>query len=106
MYWSRYIEGPKQHLGAQQRQLENAQRDLHYYQDLAEAGGRPVPMSLAELEPRYLEVVQDRYPGLDLSQVRSRPKAVPVKAEPKPEQRSNGAPGNVADAPELAKYLI
>jgi hypothetical protein len=106
MYWSRYIEGPKQHLGAQQRQLRSAELDLRYYQDLAQAGGRPAPMSLAELEPRYIEDMQGKYPGLDLSQVRSRPRAVPAKTEPKPEQRSNGTPGNVADAPELAKYLI
>jgi len=101
MYWSRYIEGPKQHLGAQQRQLRSAELDLRYYQDLAEAGDRPAPMSLAELEPRYLEEIRGKYPGLDLSQVRSRPRAVPAKAEPK---RSSGAPSNIANDPELAHY--
>jgi hypothetical protein len=50
--------------------------------------------------------MRGKYPGLDLSQVRSRPRAVPAKTEPKPEQRSNGTPGNVSDDPELAKYLI
>jgi hypothetical protein len=106
MHWKRYVAGPKQRLGAQQQQLRNAERDLRYYQELAEAGDRPAPMSLAELEPRYLEDMLGKYPGLDLSQVRSRPRAVPAKTEPKPEQRSNGTPGNVSDDPELAKYLI
>ena len=106
MHWKRYTAGPKQRLDVQQRHIENAQRDLRYYQDLARAGDRPAPMSLTELEPCYLEDMQGKYPGLDLSQVRSRPRAVPAKTEPKPEQCSNGTPGNVADDPELAKYLI
>jgi hypothetical protein len=106
MHWKRYVAGPTRRLDAQQRQLRNAERDLRYYQELARAGDRPAPMSLAELEPRYLEEMRGKYPGLDLSQVRSRPRAVPAKTEPKPEQRSNSTPGNVADDPELAKYLI
>jgi hypothetical protein len=55
------------------------------------------------VEPPYLEKMQDKYPGLKLSQVRSRPRV--VAAHPKPEQRSNGTLGNVADDPELAKCL-
>ena len=102
MHWPRYTAGPKQQQHAHQQQLRRAQRDLKYYQDLALEGGQPVPMSLAEVEPPYLEKMRDKYPGLDLSQVRSRPRVVAAKA--KPEQRSNGTLGNVADDPELAKY--
>ena len=72
MRWDRYTAGPKQRQDAQERQLRTAQRALHYYQDLAQEGGRPILMSLAELEPRYLEKMQGEYPGLDLSKVRSR----------------------------------
>jgi hypothetical protein len=57
-------------------------------------------MSLAELEPSYLEKIRDEYPGLDLSQVRSRPRVVAAE----PEQRG-GEPGNVADDLGLAKCL-
>ena len=102
MHWDRYTDGPKKRRDAQQRQLRSAQRDLLYYQDLAQEGGRPIPMSLAELEPRYLEKMQGEYPGLDLSQVRSRRRAVATKVEPK---QRGGEPGNAADYPEFANYL-
>jgi hypothetical protein len=59
-------------------------------------------MSLAELEPSYLEKIRDEYPGLDLLQVRSRPRVVAAKAEP--EQRGLEL-RKVADDPELAKHL-
>jgi hypothetical protein len=99
MHWPRYTAELKQRQHAQQRQLRGAQRALEYYQELARAGGQRVPMSLAELEPGYLEKIRDEYPGLDLSQVRSRPRVVAAN----PEQRSS--PGNIADDPELAKCL-
>jgi hypothetical protein len=100
MHWPRYTAELKQRQHAQQRQLRGAQRALEYYQELARAGGQRVPMSLAELEPGYLEKIRDEYPGLDLSQVRSRPRVVAAE----PEQRG-GEPGNVADDLGLAKCL-
>jgi hypothetical protein len=63
----------------------------------------------AELAPAELAKWQSEFPELDPATVRPRPIAKPgpvlVKTEPKLEQRSNGGLGNVADAPELAKYL-
>jgi hypothetical protein len=102
MHWPRYTAEPKQQQQAHQQQLRSAQKDLAYYQKLALAGGHPAPMSLAELDPSYLEKMQDKYPGLDPKRVRSRPRVVAAKAEP--EQRG-GEPGNIADNPELAKCL-
>jgi hypothetical protein len=66
----------------------------------------------AELAPAELAKWQSEFPEFDPATVRPRPIAksgpgpAAAKAEPKPEQRTNGAPSNIADAPEVAKYLI
>ena len=50
--------------------VERAQRELDYQRTLAKQGRKPIPVSLADVDPYSLPEIRKRFPGLDLSQIR------------------------------------
>ena len=108
--WDSYAEGPApKSAGPSKQRIKAAVAELEKFQEMLSL---PDLQCAAELPPAELAKWRAEFPEFDPATVRPRPIAKPgpgpaaTKTEPKPEQRSNGAPGNVADDPELAQYLI
>jgi len=97
--WDSYAESQR---GQRQGRLASAQSYFEHRCLYLESQGNTAPDCAAWLPPDELDKFKAEYPSIDLALVRR--SAAPI-AKAKPEQRSNGTLGSVADDPELAKYV-